>query len=76
MRVFEIIRREDVPGVSGTDVVAQGVEFMDGTVVLKWEVPLGHSDGVSIFRHLDDVRAIHGHDGKTQVVFAHQQAIW
>jgi len=76
MRVFKLVRREDVSGVSGTGEIAEGVEFMDGTVVLKWLVPLGHSGGFSIFKTLDDVRAIHGHDGRTQVLFAFTDAIW
>ena len=36
MRVFALIRDVDVSGVSGTGVVAEGVQFSDGTCVLRW----------------------------------------
>ena len=36
MRTFELHRDTDVSGVSGTGVVAEGVEFADGTTVVRW----------------------------------------
>jgi hypothetical protein len=35
MRLFLLIRNEDVSGVSGTGIVAEGVEFSDGTVAMR-----------------------------------------
>ena len=44
MRIFSLVRHEDVSGVSGTGRVADGVEFNDGTVVLRW-LTMGGSTG-------------------------------
>lgn len=37
MRRFELHREEDVSGVSGTGVVAEGVAFSDGRVLMGAE---------------------------------------
>lgn len=68
MRRFEMHRAEDVSGVSGTGVVAQGVEFDDGTVALRWttEWPTSvvfHDRGVEALVH------VHGHNGRTTIVW-------
>ena len=36
MRHFYLDRHEDATGISGTGVVAQGVEFDNGKVALTW----------------------------------------
>lgn len=65
---FLLVRDEDVSGVSGTGAVAQGVEFQDGVVVLRW---LGEYPTSVVFhdRGMDSVVAVHGHDGLTRIVF-------
>lgn len=68
MRKFILERDVDVSGVSGTGVVAEGVEFSDGTVALRWT----SANPTSVVFHdngIDSVRQIHGHDGKTRIVF-------
>jgi hypothetical protein len=35
-RRFQLVRLEDPGGISGVGVVADGVEFSDGTAVLRW----------------------------------------
>lgn len=65
-RLFELHRDVDVSGVSGTGVVAEGVEFSDGTVVIHWR---GAQSSTVVWDSLDGVRAIHGHNGNTRVVF-------
>src|SRR5579872_1239536 len=35
-RRFVLVRHEDVSGVSGTGVVAEGVAFSNGVVALQW----------------------------------------
>lgn len=64
---FVLVRDEDVSGISGTGVVAEGVTFDDGTAVLRWR---GQWPTSVVFhdRGLDAVREIHGHGGKTRVV--------
>lgn len=40
-RLFVLDRVEDVSGVSGTGVVAEGIEFSDGVGALRWIVHPG-----------------------------------
>lgn len=68
MRVFELHRDVDETGVSGTGVVAQGVEFEDGSVAVRW----GGDWPTSVVFHdagIDSVRHIHGHNGATRIVW-------
>ena len=63
-RRFELVRTEDVSGISGIGVVAEGVVFSTGRAVLQWVTRLR---SVAIYDSMDDVQAIHGHDGRTTV---------
>lgn len=63
---FVLRRDEDHTGVSGTGVVAEGVRFTDGTVVLRWR---GAHASTVVWSALDDAVAVHGHDGATRVVW-------
>jgi hypothetical protein len=65
-RLFRLVRDVDVSGVSGPGIVVEGVVFTDGTAVTHWLVP---PSSTAIFRSLDDVVAIHGHDGRTRLEF-------
>lgn len=67
---FVLQRDEDVTGVSGTGVVAEGVEFTDGTVALRWtsEWP---TSVVFHDRGMESVRHVHGHDGRTRIIWRH-----
>lgn len=67
-RRFVLERDTDVTGVSGTGVVAEGVEFSSGVVALTWltEWPTSvvfHDRGVA------SVEAVHGHSGSTRIVW-------
>jgi hypothetical protein len=75
MRTFEMVRDTDVTGLSGTGVVAEVVEFSDGTVAMRWL-----DDGVSeanrdrgvrattvLHESLQSVTALHGHNGMTHL---------
>ncbi len=66
MRTFALHRDEDVSGVSGTGRVAEGVEFSDGTVVLRW---LTRTGSVAVYLNGADMEKVHGHDGRTRVVW-------
>ena len=68
MRRFELVRETDVSGVSGTGVVAQGVVFWDGAAAMRWLEPVGHQS-TSFYTDIEDVTAIHGHNGATKVRF-------
>lgn len=66
MRRFELLRHQDISGVSGTGPVAEGVQFDDETVVMRW-----HGDHVStvIWRNMQDAMFVHGHNGATEIVW-------
>jgi hypothetical protein len=67
-RRFVLQRNRDVTGVSGTGVVAEGVEFSDGSVALRW---LSEWPTSVVFhdRGIDGVHHVHGHGGATEVVY-------
>jgi len=65
MRQFHLLREEDVSGVSGTGIVAEGVEFESGKVVISWLVP---PFSMSIHNSMEAARNVHGHEGKTKFV--------
>jgi hypothetical protein len=65
--LFVLDRSEDVTGVSGTGVVAEGIQFSDGSCALRWCV--GEHRSTVIWSSIEAVKAIHGHDGKTVVRF-------
>lgn len=77
MRPFHFERVEDESGTSGTGVVAEGVEFADGSVVLHWfnedNPDLDTTADGFAFKPgpdgLADTLRVHGHGGKTHVVF-------
>ncbi len=64
MRLFLLVRDEDVSGVSGTGIVAEGVEFSDGTVAMRW---LRRPFSMAFYGSIRDVVAVHGHGGRTRV---------
>ena len=65
-RTFVLHRDEDVSGVSGTGVVAEGAVFSDGTVVVRW---LGKQASTTVWSSIDSMIAINGHGGRTQVFY-------
>lgn len=65
-RTFLLVRTEDVSGVSGKGVVAEGIEFADGQVVLSW---LSKHHTLEILPSIEKVETVHGHDGKTTIVW-------
>lgn len=63
-RTFLLVRDEDASGVSGTGVVAEGVAFSNGKLVLAWvtgEATLG------IYDSMEQLLKIHGHNGATRI---------
>ena len=65
-KTFHLRRDEDVSGVSGTGVVAYGAEFPDGSVAIRWE---GDHASTAVWDSVEDALFVHGHDGKTKVVW-------
>lgn len=67
MRIFYLDRKEDATGVSGVGRVAEGVEFGDGTCVVRWRTTVRST---VFYNSIADVQYIHGHGGLTRIVFA------
>lgn len=67
-RRFVLQRDEDETGVSGTGVVAEGVEFSNGVVALHWTSDFPTS---VVFHHrgMESVEHVHGHSGKTKILW-------
>lgn len=57
-----MVRNEDESGVSGTGVVAYGVEFPNGQCVMYW---LTAYSSIAIYPTAQELISIHGHGGKT-----------
>ena len=66
-RRFLLVREEDVTGVSGEGVVAEGIQYSDGVCSMHWVVNPARS--TTVYNSIDDVITIHGHNGATQVQF-------
>lgn len=65
-RRFHLLRIEDVHGVSGDGIVAEGVQFTNGYVVLTWLTQL---TSVAVYHSVDVLERIHGHEGRSIVVW-------
>ena len=59
-------RHEDESGKSGEGLCADILEFPDGTCVAHWR---SHTPSTTIFPNVKQMEAVHGHGGKTEVVF-------
>lgn len=64
MRRFYLDRQTDVSGTSGTGAVVEGVQLSNGQCVVRW---LTYLSSLSIYASIDDVVAIHGHNGSTNL---------
>lgn len=65
-RVFRLHRVVDETGISGTGLIADGVLFSDGTCALRW---LTKRRSTALYDSLATLVEIHGHGGKTKVIF-------
>lgn len=64
MRTFHLVRGEDLTGVSGTGVVAEGIQFSDGNVAMRW---LSEHRSTVLWADIDTAMKVHGHNGSTYV---------
>jgi hypothetical protein len=69
MKPFLMIRTEDESGISGTGVVAEGVVFQDGTVVIRWQTHHIEHHSTVVWPSIESVLFIHGHKGRTTIHF-------
>ena len=63
---FHLLRLDDESGVSGIGWVAEGAVFSNGWAVLVW--PTG-TPSLNFYESIEDVEAVHGHGGRTRIVF-------
>jgi len=56
------VRVIDITGVSGTGVVADGVQWPDGTVTIRWR---GDRPSTVCWGNFQDAMAVHSHGGAT-----------
>lgn len=56
LKAFTLIRRNDETGISGCGRVLDGVEFFDGTVVVKWRSKLST---LTVFSSFEEFETIH-----------------
>lgn len=66
MRRFYFQRDTDVSGTSGEGRVVDGVQFRDGTVVIRW---LTEYSSTTVWRSIEEAEFIHGHGDATRVVW-------
>ncbi len=66
MRRFQLHRSEDISGMSGIGTVAEGVELTCGKCIVTW---MSNLSSITIYDNLKIVEEIHGHEGRTKVVF-------
>ena len=64
MKTFNLIRNVDISGVSGIGKIAEGVQFTDGVVVMRW---LGRIHSLEMFDNAEALIMIHGHEGRTVI---------
>jgi hypothetical protein len=67
-RRFRLLRHADVSGVSGTGVVAEGVEWSDGSVALHWR---GRWPTTTVYEDggIEAILGIHGHQGLSEILW-------
>ncbi len=65
MKRFLLQRLEDETGISGEGIIAEGVQFTNGTTVLIWLTEI-HSIA-AIYENIEIMEQLHGHNGKTVI---------
>lgn len=64
IRRFQLLRKTDVTGISGTGLVAVGAQLPTGRVVLEWRPP---TVSLTLHENIENVVKIHCHAGATEL---------
>ncbi|MFE2469765.1 hypothetical protein [Streptomyces mirabilis] len=76
LATFRVHRDQDVSGISGTGVVAEGVQFSDGWVVTHWldQAPMWEPK-TDVWHHKGTrpITKVHGHGGVTRIVWTSEE---
>lgn len=67
LNIYYLNRVVDVSGVSGTGIVAEVVEFTDGSCVVRWikDSTLANVASSVFYDSKEDLLRVHGHNGNT-----------
>lgn len=68
VKLYHLMRDEDVSGTSGTGLVAEVAEFSNGWCAVAF---MKHTAGISniiVYGDINHVELVHGHGGKTKLV--------
>ena len=65
-RLFWLVRDEDVSGISGKGLIAEGIEWTNGMVTVSW---LGTYHSIETVMNTHTIEALHGHSGKTRIIW-------
>ncbi len=63
---FYLYRHQDLSGISGTGIVADGIKWPDGTVTIRWR---GNRPSTVNWNSIEDAESVHGHGGATVFVW-------
>lgn len=63
---FYLYRHQDMSGISGTGIVADGIKWPDGTVTIRWR---GTRPSTVNWDSVEDAESVHGHGGATVFVW-------
>lgn len=63
-RLFKLMRKQDVSGVSGVGHVADGVRWHDGTATVHWRT---EHTSTTVYANMEALEKIHGHGGATVI---------
>lgn len=74
---FELVRNEDVSGVSGTGIVAVGAVFPSGRCIIEW-LPGPNVDvrSVVVYDAIEELHQVNGHGGRTVVQWVDDGRDW
>lgn len=72
MRRFVLNRVDDETGNSGTGIVAVGTQYPNGKVSLTW---LSHMGTYAWYDSIEVAKALHGHEGKTEVTWLDKEEV-
>lgn len=64
MKRFKLVRTQDISGISGLGVVAEGCQFHNGYVALTW---YGKFTSLYWYPDMATLEGLHGHNGATKV---------
>lgn len=66
LKTFQLYRKHDISGVSGTGLIAEGCEFTFGRVCVCW---LGSQKSIVLWDSIEDLKKVNCHNGSTVIKY-------